>query len=184
MGKDGYKLIAIETKSDIPRKYRGTPAGLLLEYQNLARQFEKYTQAQILVGMCMDNRKHLRIPENFAYILRTGGANLRYSEFKVSYAIAVGGVRCIALLGHDQCGMVNLTSRKEQFITGLVEGAGWTRERAEEHFMNLAPMHEIDNEIEFTFSEAQRLKRKYPKIMVAPLFYKLREDRLYCIDRV
>jgi len=80
--------------------------------------------------------------------------------------------------------MVNLTSRKEQFITGLVEGAGWTRERAEEHFMNLAPMHEIDNEIEFTFSEAQRLKRKYPKIMVAPLFYKLREDRLYCIDRV
>ena len=40
--------------------------------------------------MCMDNRKHLHIPDNFAFIIRSGGANLRYSEFKVSYAIAVG----------------------------------------------------------------------------------------------
>jgi carbonic anhydrase len=181
MNRDRPKLIAVAKKGDIPRKYRGTPVGLLLEYQNLGRQFEEYSQARLLVGMCMDNRKHLRIPENFAFILRTGGANLRYSEFKVSYAVAVGGVRCIAILGHDQCGMVNLMSRKEQFINGLVKGAGWDRERAEEHFMNLAPMHEIENEMEFTLSEAQRLKRRYPRIMVAPLFYKLSEDRLYCI---
>lgn len=181
MTRDGHKLVAIEKKSDIPRKYRGTSVGLLLEYQNLGRQFEKYSKAQLLVGMCMDSRKHLHIPENFAFILRTGGANLRYSEFKVSYAIAVGGVRCIALLGHDQCGMVNLMSRKKQFIEGLVNGAGWSRERAEEHFMNLAPMHEIDNEMDFTLSEANRLKRRYPKILVAPLFYRLNEDKLYCL---
>lgn len=181
MSKSGNQLIAVARRADIPRKYRGTPVGLLLEYQNLDRKFEQYSQAQLLVGMCMDNRKHLHIPENFAYILRTGGANLRYSEFKVSYAIAVGGVRCIALIGHDQCGMVNLMSRKELFISGLVKGAGWDRERAEEHFMNLAPMHEIDNEIEFTLSETGRLNRKYPKIMVAPLFYRLNEDKLYCI---
>ncbi len=73
----------------------------------------------------MDNRKHLHIPDNFAFIIRAGGANLRYSEFKVSYAIAVGSVSCIALVGHNQCGMVNLISRKEQFIRGLVENAGW-----------------------------------------------------------
>lgn len=181
MTRDGHKLVAIEKKSDIPRKYRGTSVGLLLEYQNLGRQFETYSKAQLLVGMCMDSRKHLHIPENFAFILRTGGANLRYSEFKVSYAIAVGGVRCIALLGHDQCGMVNLMSRKKQFIEGLVNGAGWSRERAEEHFMNLAPMHEIDNEMDFTLSEANRLKRRYPKILVAPLFYRLNEDKLYCL---
>lgn len=181
MTRDGYSLRPVSKKGDIPRKYRGTPIGRLLEYQNLGLPFQKYSKAQLLVGMCMDSRKHLHIPENFAFILRTGGANLRYSEFKVSYAIAVGGVRCIALLGHDQCGMVNLMSRKKQFIEGLVNGAGWTRERAEEHFMNLAPMHEIENEMEFTLSEAERLKRRYPKIMVAPLFYKLNEDKLYCI---
>ena len=73
----------------------------------------------------MDHRKRLRIPDNFAYIIRAGGGNLRYSEFKVSYAIAVGEVKTIALIGHNQCGMVNLISKREQFIQGMVEHAGW-----------------------------------------------------------
>src|SRR5512135_2079146 len=96
------RLIAVKTTEDIFPEYRDTPVGYLLEYHNLHRQFDTYLKAQILIGMCMDNRKHLRIPDNFAYIIRAGGANLRYSEFKVSYAIAVGNVRCIALLGHTQ----------------------------------------------------------------------------------
>lgn len=29
----------------------------------------------------------------------------RYSEFQISYAIAIGGVSAIALLAHTQCGM-------------------------------------------------------------------------------
>jgi len=82
----------------------------------------------------MDNRKHLHIPHNCAFIIRAGGANLRYSEFKVSSAIAVGGIRCIALTGHTQCGMVDLISRKDQFVQGLVKAAGWQRQSAEEHF--------------------------------------------------
>ncbi|HSQ74865.1 MAG TPA: carbonic anhydrase, partial [Bacteroidota bacterium] len=133
-------------------------------------------------GMCMDNRKHLRIPDNFAYIIRSGGGNLRYSEFKVSYAIAVGGVRCIALLGHDQCGMVNLVERKEQFIRGLVENAGWTLQSAEEHFNGFAPMFEIGNEIDFVLSEVQRLRLRYPAVQVAPLLYRMEDNRLYCVQ--
>lgn len=61
--------------------------------------------------MCMDNRKHLHMLDNSAYIIRSGGANLRYREFKVSYAIAVGQVRYIVLIGHNNCGMVNLAAR-------------------------------------------------------------------------
>src|SRR5690242_12747675 len=113
------RLLTISSREDIPSQYRDTPVGLLLEYHNLDRPFESYSNAELLIGMCMDNRKHLRIPDNFAFILRAGGANLRYSEFKVSYAIAVGNVRFIALMGHTQCGMVNLISRKEQFVRGL-----------------------------------------------------------------
>ena len=90
----------------------------------------------------MDNRKHLNIPDNFAFIIRSGGANLRYSEFKVSYAIAVGGAKQIALIGHNHCGMVNLVARRTTFIEGLMNNAGWTKEQAEEHFMNFAPMFE------------------------------------------
>lgn len=59
----------------------------------------------------MDHRVRLRIPENFAYILPTGGGNLRHSEFKVSFAIAVGGVRAIALIGHSYCGMAGVAAR-------------------------------------------------------------------------
>jgi len=129
----------------------------------------------------MDNRKHLHMPDNFAYIIRTGGANLRYSEFKVSYAIAVGGVKSIALIGHSQCGMVNLMARRDLFIQGLVENAGWERAWAEEHFMHFAPMFEIGNEVDFVLSEAKRLRLRYPKIQVAPLLYQVEDNRLYLI---
>ena len=174
-------LISINTKNDIPAVYRDTPIGLFLEYHNLNRPFESYSQAQILIGMCMDNRKHMHIPDNFAFIIRTGGANLRYSEFKVSFAIAIGGVSHVALIGHTQCGMVNLAPRKEAFIRGLVERAGWTPQQAEEHFNTFMPMHEIVNPVDFILAEASRLRAKYPKITVAPMLYKVEDNRLYLL---
>ena len=173
------RLVSVTTKNDIFPELRDTPIGALLEYHNLNRDYETYTQAQLLVGMCMDNRKHLHIPDNFSYIIRAGGANLRYSEFKVSYAIAVGGVRHIALISHNQCGMVNLMARRDIFIKGLVENAGWEKDWAEEHFMHFSPMFEIGNEIDFVISEAQRLRLRYPKIQVAPLLYKVDDNLLY-----
>lgn len=175
------RLISITKTDDILPEYRHTPIGLLLEYHNMDRVQPTYTEAQLLVGMCMDNRKHLHIPDNFSYIIRSGGANLRYSEFKVSYAIAVGNIRHIALIAHNNCGMVNLHSRKEEFINGLVDKAGWDKDWAVEHFTNFAPMFEIGNEIDFVVSEAQRLRLRYPKITVAPLFYKVESNRLYLI---
>jgi len=176
------KLIKVSSKEDIPPEYRDTPVGLLLEYHNFNRSHAIHTKADILIGMCMDNRKYLRIPENFAYIIRTGGGNLRYNEFQVSYAIAVGQVKAIALLVHNHCGMVNLMSKKEQFIEGLIENTGWERERAEEHFIHFAPMFEISNEIDFGLIEAQRLRLKYPKILVSPLFYRIEDNLLYFIE--
>lgn len=177
-----HRLRKIESVNDIPAAIRGTSIGRLLEYHDLGRPYDTYTSADLLIGMCMDNRKHLHIPENFAFIIRTGGANLRYSEFRVSYAIAVGGVRNIALLGHNQCGMVKLMDRRELFIKGLVDGAGWSRERAEEHFNQFVDEHEIGNEVDFVLAESQRLKRQYPKIQVAPFIYRVEDNLIYAID--
>jgi carbonic anhydrase len=176
------KLLSVNTFEDILPQYRQTPIGLLLEFHNLNRPLETYDKAQLLVGMCMDDRKHLHMPDNFAFIIRAGGANLRYSEFKVSYAIAVGQVSYIALIGHNNCGMVNLISRKNEFVSGLVTRAGWTRERAEEHFMQFAPMFEIGNATDFVLSETKRLRLKYPLIMIAPLFYRVEDNKLYFIE--
>lgn len=175
------KLISINSIGDIVPEYRQTPIGLLLEYHNLNRPYDNYDKAQLLIGMCMDNRKHLHIPDNFAFIIRSGGANLRYSEFKVSYAIGVGKVEHIALIGHNNCGMVNLISRKDEFIDGLIISAGWERDRAEEHFFHFAPMFEIGSETDFILSETKRLRLRYPKIQIAPLFYLVEDNRLYFI---
>lgn len=171
----------VENIKDILPIYENTAIEKLLKYHNLGYKLEECNKAELLVGMCMDNRKQLNIPNNFAYILRTGGGNLRYSEFKISYAIAVGGVKTLALIGHNHCGMVNLMNKKEKFIQGLVDNAGWNMQQAEEHFMSFAPMFEIENEISFLLSETKRLREKYPKILIAPLFYNVDDNLLYLV---
>ena len=176
------RLVAVHNSKYIFTEYRGTPVELLFEYHNLQRPYDVYTSAQLLIGMCMDNRKHMRIPDNFAFIIRSGGANLRYSEFKISFAIATGGVHSIVLIGHNNCGMVNLMSKKELFVRGLVENAGWNEEAAEEHFHHYAPMFEIGNEIDFILSETKRLRLRYPKVQVVPLFYQVEDSFLYQIE--
>lgn len=176
------QLTGVTAKEDILPEYRDTPIGRLLEYHNLNRPLDAYLGAQLLVGMCMDNRKYLRMPDNFAYILRTGGANLRFSEFHISYAIGVGGVQAVALIGHTQCGMVNLKARREAFVQGLIDHAGWERERAEEHFAQFEPLSEIGNEVKFTLSEAKSLQMKYPGVQIAPLIYRVEDNLLYQIQ--
>lgn len=176
------KLISVQSNTDIPLEYRNTPIGKLFEYHNLNRPYDEYQNADLLIGMCMDNRKNLTLPDNFAFVIRAGGANLRYSEFKMSYAISIAGVKHMALIGHSNCGMVNLISRKEQFVEGLVETAGWKKEDAESHFDELAPKFEIGDEKKFLIREAQRLRPKYPKIVIVPMLYLVEDNKLYLIE--
>jgi len=172
------KIKKILCEEDINIKFINTPIETLIKYQNFKKEFIKYDNAQILVGMCMDNRKQLRLPENFAYILRTGGANIRNSEFKLSYCIAVGNIKYIALIAHNECGMVNLISKKEQFVNGLVENAGWDKNNALEHFLKYAPIFEIENEAQFVLSESRRLSIMYPNINIIPLYYTIEDNKL------
>lgn len=175
------RIVPVNSADDIFPQYRGTPVGRLLEYHNLGFPFKKYLHAEILIGMCMDYREELRIPDEFAYVIRAGGGNLRHSEFYVSYAIAVGGVSSIALFTHTDCGMVNVMSRKERFVSGLIEKGGCSREWAEKLFNNAAASFEIGNEIGFVLSEVRRLRAIYPKILVAPMLYRVEDDLLYLL---
>lgn len=176
------KLIEVNSVEDIFPEYRKTPIGSLLSYHNLNQKFSTYPAPKLLIGMCMDNRRSLWIPDNFAFIIRSGGANLFYHEFQVSYAIGVGGIRHIALIGHDNCGMVELEKRKDLFIEGLSENAGWKKDSAQRHFENLSPFFEIGNAVDFLVSEAARLRRRYPKIVVAPLFYNVEMGKILQIQ--
>ena len=175
------QLLSISKAEDIPPRYQGTPIEWLLAYHNLDHPFDSYSKAQLLIGTCMDHRVQLRIPKKFAYVLRTGGANLQRSEFHISYAIGVGGVTSIAVIGHTDCGMVNIKNRKDPFIQGLEANAGWVRDEAETHFRKCVPENEIGNEIDFVLSEVKRLQLRYPKAQVAPMLFDVEDRMLYLI---
>ena len=174
-----HRIVPIHSEEDILPAWLGTPVGDLIRYHNLGRSPKGYNSAELLIGMCMDNRKRLNIPDNFAFILRSGGANLRRVEFKVSYAIAVGGVKAVTLIGHDDCGMVGLPARREDFIRGLAGRAGWTTAAAAEHFDAHMAEFEIGNSADFVLQEAERLGKRYPGIPVAPLYYSVSDGMLH-----
>lgn len=173
------QIIPVNYCDDILPEYRGTPVELLLEYHNLGRAMGAAQAPQMLIGMCMDSRKSLRIPNDFAFVLRTAGANMRDNEFRISYAIAVGGVRTIVLIAHTDCGMARLGERRDQFIQGLMGAAGWDEARAVRHFEDSAPKFGIRDEVEFVLREAERLRAIYPRITIVPLLYRVEDDLLY-----
>lgn len=174
-------LIDIKAKKDIPGEYRGTAVELFLEYHNLGRKLEDHEKAELLIGMCMDSRLILNIPANFAYVLRTGGANMRDLEFNISYAIAVEDIKYLIVLGHTNCAMINLMSKKDEFIKGLVDSGGWERYLAEEHFYQSEPVFEIKNEVDFVIKETKRLRLKYRNVTVVPMIYRVKNNRIYII---
>jgi carbonic anhydrase len=172
-------IIPVNFRDDILPEYRGTPVELLLEYHNLGRAIGSTPAPQLLIGMCMDSRKSLRIPNDFAFVLRTAGANMRDNEFRISYAIAVGGVRTIVLIAHTDCGMARLDVNRERFIQGLMDAAGWEEARAVKHFEDSAPKFGMRDEVDFVLKEAARLRAIYPRIDVVPLLYRVEDDLLY-----
>lgn len=176
-------LIPVNSVSDILPAYCGTPIEWLLRYHNLReRQPPTSGRADLLVGMCMDDRAALVIPNEFAYVLRAAGANFRDHTFDISYAIAVGGVQAIAVMTHTDCGMVGVRRKRDAFIAGLVERAGWSEDDAARHFDESAAIYEIGNPVEFVREEARRLARMYSKVLVAPLLYQVEDDRMVQIS--
>ncbi len=173
-------LIKLESVNDLPLQYQNSPIADLVAYHNLNFKYKEYESAALLALMCMDHRKALQVPKNFCYIMRDGGANLKASMFKVSFALSVGGVRHIAIIGHNNCGMVDLHNKKDSFIEGLV-ALGWNKEKAKDHFNTYAPEFEIGSEVNFTLSEAKRLRKEYPSVIVAPFLYKVEDSKLYLI---
>ena len=140
-------------------------------------------RAEMLVGMCMDHRKDLTIPNEFAYVIRTAGGSMRDSGFEISYAVAVGGISTIALLAHTDCGMAHVTAKRDAFVQGLVERGGWEEAAALAQFSEYAPQYEIGDPVEFVVAEAVRLRHLYPRLIIAPLMYAVENDRLLQIGK-
>ncbi len=175
-------LIPVESAEAILPQYRTTPIEALLRYHNLGEPLPPTTiKAHMLIGTCMDHREDFRVPNEFAYMIRTAGGNVIGHEFAISYAIAVGGVATIALFAHTDCGMSQVTKKREAFIAGLTARAGSSEAEASRQFEKYASAYEIGESVSFVLSEVARLKPLYPKILIAPLLYQVEND---CIVQI
>lgn len=175
-------LIPVQKEADIPAEYQNTPISKLLNYHNVGSKHESYSAAELLIGTCMDFRVKLNIPEKFAYVIRNGGANLRQREFHMSFAFSVANIKFMVVIGHTDCGMVNLAKNKATFIKGLVDNAGWEEGNAERFFNHYSPQNEIVNEEEFTLHQVYNFRKRFPKILIAPMIFKVEDYKLYFIE--
>ncbi|MGH2550264.1 MAG: carbonic anhydrase [Thermomicrobiales bacterium] len=173
------KLIETNKPEDILPVYRDTPVEELLRYHNFRepRPTDNETP-KMFIAMCIDFRKFLVVPNDYAYIMRTAGARLRGNEFELLYAIAVGGVSTVVLIGHTDCGMTRVINQRDQFVTGLGERAGVSEETASEIFDTFAPEYAIEDPVKAMVAEAIMLRGLLKGVMIAPLLYRVNDDKL------
>ncbi len=176
------KLVSVNNEWDIPEVYCGTPVSRLILYHNLNLPSNRYKRAEILTLMCMDNRQSLRLPGNFSFIVRNAGGTLNGVSFSVSFAVAVAGIRHIAVIGHSDCMMVNLGSRKAEFVRGLSEDSGWDKAAAESHFLDSCVLFNKEDVVSSVISEAELIRSQHAGIVVAPMLYSVEDDLLYLIE--
>ncbi len=174
-------LFSIVTEDDIPSCLQDTPIATLLKGQNLGLIDQHDSpSAELLIGMCIDFRKSLSIPRDWAYMIRREGANMEGAEFAVALAVSKG-IKYMALIAHNDCAMANTAEHREQFVRVLSEKCGWGFEKAAHFFEEHALSREIGNEIDFVLEEANRLKALFPGLEIVPMLFRVEDDRLYLI---
>jgi carbonic anhydrase len=173
------ELIPVDSVDDILPAYRGTPVERLLRYHNLGEPGPAaLPRPELFIATCIDNREALTFPHNFAYVLRTAGVRLHGNEFELAYAVAIGGVAAVALVAHTDCGMAHVKARREEFVRGLVERGGAGAEEAGAHFDAHVGEYAIADPAEAVVAEAAEVRTWLPRVLVAPLLYRVEDDRL------
>lgn len=81
------------------------PMQILLQSHNRGVSSAPFAQPALAVVTRMDFRVHLHMPENFAFMLRTGGANPEPVEPYLAFSVARMGIGAITLIGHTDCAM-------------------------------------------------------------------------------
>ena len=172
------QLMSIETASDIPEEWRHTPIEALIRSENFGQPIPELVQSpQLLITACIEFRYALPIPRMYAYVIRRASGRLNGSEFSMAYVLAQG-VRHLALIGHNDCGMTKVKEAKPRLIDALVE-QGWNRERAEDFINGQAARHQMKDELDGLRREYSRLKRLFKNLVIAPMFVDLADTHLF-----
>ena len=176
----GSRLEPMNTKDDIPERWRGTPIEEFIGIHNFGQTVDSQATPRLLIVSCIEFRFSLNIPSGFSYVIRTPAGRLSHlpsSEFAMAYTLAKG-VRHVALVGHNDCGMTKVFENAPKLIEALIE-QGWETKEAKKFIESRASQFAIDDEIESLKIEFNELKEEFKKIEIAPLFASLKSNRLH-----
>lgn len=172
-------LVPVRSPADILPAWRDTPIGELLHYTNLGvAQGPSRDRPALLMARCWEDQTPLPLPPGFALVLHGPGGVLKRSPFDVSWAVAVAGVRAIAVVGHEGCGLTGLRSNRDAFVAALVAAGGWEQAAAGQHFDHWADLCEVADPAAAAATEARRLQARYPGLPVAALLREAGGNRL------
>lgn len=178
--KFSKRLDPLESREDLPALWLDTPIEELIGAHNFGKEIEGASQPRLLIVSCIEFRFTPQIPNNFAYVIRSAGgrmSNLAGSEFALSYIFAKG-VRHIAIVGHNDCGMTKVDEFKPSLIEALID-QGWKKEKAAAFIEENAGGFAMDDEIESLRREFLRLRSLFNNVVIAPLFVSLSSNRLH-----
>lgn len=179
--KDDQRLIAINSLSDIPPQFDGTPIEALLRSQNFYEVSDDTEQsANLIIGMCTDYRKQLHLPKDCAYVVRSPGANMKGQEFSIALALSYG-IEYMALLVHNHCIMSNPVERRRKFVRILAREHKWNIFEARRAFDRSVHELRIGDPVKFALEESVRLERLFAHLTVVPLLYDVDTDRIFLI---
>jgi len=175
--KYNSQLTAIRTEKDIPERWRDTPIESLIKAHNFDVPILPASSPQLMVVTCIEFRFQPKVPHFFAYELRRASGRLIGSEFTLAYALTKG-VRHLALIGHNDCGMTKVHASAGAMSQALVD-QGWPRESAEDYVTQQGPRYAIRDELDSLKHEYFRLRRLFRHLEIAPLFAALANSNLY-----
>lgn len=171
------RLLELNGREDIPLDWRGTPIESLIMSQNFHWPIQGSGNPELLISTCMEFRYALPIPRMYAYVIRRAGGRLIGSEFSIGYVLTKG-IQHLAMIGHNDCGMTKVCEAASKMVDAFVN-QGWKREIAQQYVDKNKQRYSMQDELDGLEQEFVRLKGIFPKLMIAPLFTCLFDNRLY-----
>lgn len=171
------RLIEFEVREDIPAEWQNTPIEALIMAQNFGWPIHASGQPEMLISTCIEFRYALPIPRMAAYVVRRPSGLLIGSEFTVGFVLS-RGVNCLAMIGHNDCGMAKVDRQMGRIVDALVN-QGWGREAATDFVKDRANKYKMTDELDALESEYKRLRSLFRKLIVAPLFVSLYDSKMY-----
>ena len=135
---------------------------VLLSSHNSGRVFPAFETPQLAIVTCMDFRISLRLPERFAFVLRTGGANVSPIESYLAFSVARTGIHAIAIIGHTDCAM----EKPDPYVVDSLP----TSEEMRAHYRSQIAALAIRDARTYTLEQTERLEMQMG-LPVIPLLY-------------